>query len=89
MPLFEWNSSASSSGATGHFWIYWAATIPATISVLVVWRLWYVFDEWRWSCEKKGSVYQDLWAWLSSSSSSKSGKTDLESGGELVKIFEN
>lgn len=33
MPLFEWN-------AVGHFWVYWAVTVPLTFLTLVVWVLW-------------------------------------------------
>jgi hypothetical protein len=83
MPLFEWSSSTSSSGTTGNLRIYWAATIPATILVLVAWGLWYVFDEWRWSREGKGTVYQDFWAWVRSATIPKGEKTDLESGKTL------
>jgi uncharacterized membrane protein len=66
MPLFNWGSSTSDSTSlvNAEFWIYWAVTVPSTILVLLVWRLWYVFDEWRWSREKKGTVYSDFRAWI-------------------------
>jgi hypothetical protein len=80
MPLFEWSSSTQAPGAAGKFWIYWTATIPATIFVLVIWRLWYVFDEWRWSREEKGTIYRDIRAWLGSGSAEQCAKGDLESG---------
>jgi hypothetical protein len=83
MLLFEWSSFTEASGATGRFWIYWAATIPATILVLTISRLWYVFDEWRWSREEKGAVYQDIRTWLEYGSVEKRTKADLESGKTL------
>ena len=66
MPLFDWNSPASSSILSSKFWIYWAVTIPTTILVLVVWRFWYVFDEWRWNNMQNETVYKDFRAWLRS-----------------------
>jgi heme/copper-type cytochrome/quinol oxidase subunit 2 len=34
MPLFNWGAPAMGKVMTGHFWIYWAITIPLTILVI-------------------------------------------------------
>lgn len=77
MPLFDWSSPP---GATGKFWIYWAITIPSTILVLVIWRVWYVFDEWRQANGTKASVYNDIRFWVNSWGRVPDQKDDLERG---------
>lgn len=84
MPLFEWSDSPSSSpGAKGNGWVYWAVTLPATVLVLVVWRIWYVFDEWRWCRVKKESVIRDFWAWVRSAWTPGGKTSDLEVGNSV------
>jgi hypothetical protein len=80
MPLFDWNTSSSSSVLSDKFWVYWAVTIPVTILVIVIWRFWYVFDEWRWSHGKKGTVYKDFRDWMKSGSMEADKKMNPESG---------
>ena len=80
MPLFEWSSSTSTSGAKGKFWIYWATTIPATILVLVIWRAWYVFDEWRQNHGTRASIHKDILAWVNSWRLEAKKEVNLESG---------
>jgi hypothetical protein len=82
MPLFEWSSSTSTSstGTTGKFWIYWATTVPATVLVLVIWRAWYVFDEWRQSHGTRASIQKDIRAWVNSWWLGARKDADLESG---------
>ena len=46
-------------------WIYWAVTIPAAIFVLAVWRVWYLFQEWRNRIKGKSST-ADFMVWLRS-----------------------
>ena len=36
MPLFNWGAPAMGKVMTGHFWIYWAITIPLTILVITI-----------------------------------------------------
>ncbi len=83
MPLFDWSST---SLVTGKFWVYWAVTVPATILVLVAWRIWYVFDEWRYRLEKKESAFRDFWAWFRTNLGPKRKMKDLESGKTLEEI---
>ncbi|TVY41047.1 hypothetical protein LSUB1_G003808 [Lachnellula subtilissima] len=43
MPLFDWDAETQSGVVKNRFWIYWVVTVPGTVAVLVVWRLWWVF----------------------------------------------
>jgi len=51
MSMFDWSSSGSSAGADSSetvskkFWIYWAVTIPLTLLVMALWRLWWLWQE--------------------------------------------
>ncbi len=51
MSMFDWSSSALSSTdvtnktVSTQFWIYWAVTIPLTLSAMVAWRLWWLWQE--------------------------------------------
>jgi hypothetical protein len=39
--------------------------VPGTLAVLIVWRLWWVFDEWRVRREEEGrSVWGDVLKWV-------------------------
>lgn len=45
MGIFNWQGSGSggSDPVVGYdFWVYWATTVPLTISILVLWRAWWV-----------------------------------------------
>jgi len=64
MPLFDWEASTSSSVVKTRFWIYWAVTVPATVIVLVLWRMWFKFDHWRMARGEAGSFWNDAWTWL-------------------------
>ncbi|KAH7400318.1 hypothetical protein BKA64DRAFT_708005 [Cadophora sp. MPI-SDFR-AT-0126] len=65
MPLFDWQAPAHAV-LSSRFWIYWAVTIPATAMVLVVWRIWFVFEEWRQYCGREGKIYSDFGLWVRS-----------------------
>lgn len=58
MSMFEWgdvddsNNGTAKPGeqrpdpvVTGSFWIYWSVTIPLTITILCVWRAWWVAQD--------------------------------------------
>lgn len=40
MPLFNWDADKSSSVLKERFWIYWAITVPLTLTTLVIWLSW-------------------------------------------------
>jgi hypothetical protein len=78
MPLFDWNAP-SGSVVNSRFWIYWVTTIPATITVLILWRLWFRYEEWRRQVGAKNSVYTDFGLWLRSEVGMKRRNVDVES----------
>ena len=55
MSMFNWSSSKSSntdgsavgedSSVSNKFWIYWAVTIPLTLLVMIIWRVWWLHQE--------------------------------------------
>jgi len=51
MSMFSWSSSDSSSSnstdpmVSTKFWIYWAVTIPLTLFVMFLWRIWWLWQE--------------------------------------------
>jgi hypothetical protein len=51
MSPFFFTTPESEFNTSSHFWIYWAITIPLTITVLTVWLLWLnrsvLFEGWR------------------------------------------
>lgn len=61
-------------------WIYWAFTIPVTILVFVMWRVWYVFDVWRQENGTRASVHKDVRAWVNCQRLGIDSEADLESG---------
>ncbi|KAE9376117.1 hypothetical protein N431DRAFT_333189, partial [Stipitochalara longipes BDJ] len=83
MPLFDWGSSSSAGGHK--LWIYWATTVPATILVLVVWRVWYVFDEWR-QTNGANSTHKDLFSWVKARGAKKHRNPDIEKGEDFTSI---
>lgn len=70
MPMFDWNASPSEA-VSGHFWVYWAVTLPLTLAVIGVWLL--------WINPKKLSLPEHR-----SLSRRKAKTTDLDEGGERV-----
>lgn len=40
MPLLNWQAEAIEDIVSPRFWIYWAVTLPLTITVLVAWGMW-------------------------------------------------
>jgi hypothetical protein len=79
MPLFNWDATSSSSVLDSRFWIYWAVTVPATFIVLLLWRMWFKFDEWRANHGEGNSFYRDAILWLRSGRR-VSAAVDVESG---------
>lgn len=66
MSMFNWGAERETDVVSNRFWIYWAITVPSTVAVLVLWRLWWIFDEWRQRREGQGrSVWTDAWSWVS------------------------
>lgn len=55
MPLFDWDAPAASAVVNVRFWIYVVITIPVTVIVLVSWRLWYQFGEWKQWQDRSGN----------------------------------
>jgi len=54
--MFNWSVSKSlnASGSndkeeeglvSNKFWLYWAVTIPLTLLVIIVWRVWWLYQE--------------------------------------------
>lgn len=39
MPMFEWPHTPGQT-VSGHFWVYWAVTLPLTLVVVGVWLGW-------------------------------------------------
>jgi len=52
--MFSWNSPNSSlalgsqkgeeATVSHHIWIYWAITIPLTLVVMIIWRVWWLYQ---------------------------------------------
>jgi len=40
MPLFNWDADQSAPVVKERFWIYWAVTVPLTLTTLVIWLSW-------------------------------------------------
>jgi hypothetical protein len=64
MPLFNWNAERQSDVVNSRFWVYWAVTIPGTLAILGVWRLWWMFEEWRVKKEEVSGVWGDVVGWI-------------------------
>jgi hypothetical protein len=47
--MFNWQSLASGVSSprlvSSYFWIYWAFTIPLTITVALSWRIWWAWEK--------------------------------------------
>ena len=60
MSMFSWSQSASesdtSSFVSNKFWIYWAVTIPLTMLVIILWRVWWLWQERSYQREVKEAV---------------------------------
>ncbi|KAF2137086.1 uncharacterized protein K452DRAFT_236457, partial [Aplosporella prunicola CBS 121167] len=69
MSMFDWQAKTSSGVTSSYFWIYWAASIPLAVLLLLGWRVWWrrqrsVYDEEycpeggkRWDPPKAGAFY--------------------------------
>ncbi len=54
MSFFSWSSPASASGTStvsNKFWVYWVVTIPLTLFVIILWRVWWVWQERKYITE--------------------------------------
>lgn len=40
MPLLNWEAKAGDSVMSSRFWIYWALTLPLTLTVVSIWLVW-------------------------------------------------
>lgn len=60
MSMFSWSQSSSqsdpSSVVSHRFWIYWAVTIPLTVLVIIIWRLWWLWQERSYQEDVKEAV---------------------------------
>ncbi len=60
--MFNWQTSASSSGSDGHlssyFWVYWAVTLPLTLVTLGGWYVWYRYADKQWHETLNGTLSQ-------------------------------
>jgi hypothetical protein len=63
MPLFNWSGSSNRPTVSSGVWTHWVVTIPATIVVLGICRMWYVFIEWRQALPERISTYGDFVIW--------------------------
>lgn len=52
MPLFDWSAPHGSEVVNSRFWIYWVVTVPGTLIVLGVWRVWWIFEQWKQAREQ-------------------------------------
>ncbi|KAF2691700.1 hypothetical protein K458DRAFT_482429 [Lentithecium fluviatile CBS 122367] len=49
MSMFNWGTEGSGAGLTSaYFWVYWAVAIPLTFLVVLVWRVWWKWEEKRY-----------------------------------------
>lgn len=59
MSMFSWSQSSSSDGTSvvsNKFWIYWAVTIPLTLATIIIWRLWWLWQERSYQKEVEEAV---------------------------------
>ena len=40
MSMFDWQAESGKYVVSSRFWIYWAITVPITITLLMVWWMW-------------------------------------------------
>lgn len=46
MSMFDWaTQSGEADTVSKKFWIYWAVTIPLTLLTMIVWRIWWLWQE--------------------------------------------
>lgn len=46
MPLFEWDPTGGARPLTSpYIWMYWAATVPLTVTLLAGWFVWSKLQE--------------------------------------------
>lgn len=57
MFMFSWSFSPSPSPdsttevVSDRFWIYWAVTLPLTALIMLLWRVWWVWQQRKYDCE--------------------------------------
>ena len=59
MSMFSWSGGTSqdSSEVVSHrFWIYWAITIPLTALTIIIWRVWWIWQERGYQKDVKEAV---------------------------------
>jgi heme/copper-type cytochrome/quinol oxidase subunit 2 len=70
--MFDWQAETKAKSSdsneeteilSGHFWIYWAVSVPLTVVVLLTWRVWWHREKNRYQHKyphiKLGSMFQD------------------------------
>lgn len=60
MPMFDWNKPPGDNVNSRTFWIYWAVTVPLTVSVFLLWGVWFRFKNAREAKEDKLLAEQDM-----------------------------
>lgn len=63
MSMFDWASESSNPADNGDtvskkFWIYWVVTVPLTLLVIVLWRIWWLWQEKSYQREVNDAVGQ-------------------------------
>ncbi|KAI4702892.1 hypothetical protein J4E81_001765 [Alternaria sp. BMP 2799] len=69
MPLLRWDGPKVIQPAFG---IYWAASLPTTAAVLLI---------WHWMSSEK-TIFAKGWAWIKSGRHERHGNVDLELGAD-------
>ncbi|KAJ5031032.1 hypothetical protein J3E73DRAFT_222669 [Bipolaris maydis] len=72
MSMFDWQAEIKAKSSDSneetkvlsrHFWIYWVASVPLTVAVLLAWRIWWHWEKNRYQHKyphiKLGSKLQD------------------------------
>jgi hypothetical protein len=64
MSIFDFSSSTSTGSVTvsSNFWMFWAVTIPLTLIVLAIWKLWMRFVS-RSSLEDESKKEEEMNVW--------------------------
>jgi hypothetical protein len=88
MPLFDWDPPSPASVVNSRFWIYAVITMPTTTMVILIWRLWYRFEEWRqWNANGTGeSFYKDGFIWLKSGRPKQPKEAENDTSDYLAKL---
>ncbi|MCJ1307310.1 hypothetical protein MMC25_000956 [Agyrium rufum] len=76
MPLFDWDASSPHAVLRPRFYVYWVVTIPATLLLVLVWRIWIRLNS-----------SDDDTATVRSAGNSLSTKTDQGTGQKGARLF--